>query len=615
MGRQPASGPCGGFCPYQGRRPPNFGVIWATARTQSDKENRLVLLDNVKITKASFPAASGQADDNLKIMRQAIPAGTRTISLDRLEADLAVTEAEAKPAKLPLKDQPPRIIVSNKPALLVLIDGDPALRQIDGIKLLRIINTRSLILLDKANGKYYLRMMDRWLSASKLDGSWMVAANPPAALATALKSVADNPNVDLMDHLADDLAGTVESGTLPVVYVSTVPADLIEIQGEASFAPIAGTKLLWVQNTTSQLVLDTTSQSYYVLLSGRWFRAKSLQGPWDFVAADKLPADFAKVSPTHPRGDMLSSVAGTPQAKEGLIANRVPQTATVDRKQAKLTAFYDGQPKFQPIADTQLRYAVNSPTPVIQTSANAYYAVENGVWFTAASPTGPWTVAASVPAAIYAMPPSSPLYYVTGVQVYGATPEVVYVGYTPAYFGTAVAPAGVVVFGTGWNYPPWIGNYWFGRPWTYGFGARFGWTAAGWGFGFSSGVGRPWWGPAGWHGTGGAWRSGWAGGYGGRYAGSHLSHVNFGNFNAYNRWGNNVQVNHPVNNTVNKQTNVTNQQRRLQQRDGNQERRRGPQKRRGLGKAHLGRRVEDRQHQELSGGRTAEGQERPESDG
>ena len=59
--------------------------------------------------------------------------------------------------------------------------------------------------------------------------------------------------------------------------------------------------------------------------------------------------------------------------------------------------------------------------------SSAYYAVENGVWFTSANPTGPWIVATTVPPAIYTIPPSSPIHYVTYVQVYGYTPSVVYV--------------------------------------------------------------------------------------------------------------------------------------------------------------------------------------------
>jgi hypothetical protein len=83
--------------------------------------------------------------------------------------------------------------------------------------------------------------------------------------------------------------------------------------------------------------------------------------------------------------------------------------------------------------------------------------VNNGVWFSSVVATGPWVVATSVPPVIYTIPPSSPVHYVTYVQVYGYTPSVVYVGYTPGSYGTVVSSDGVVVYGTGYYYPPYIG--------------------------------------------------------------------------------------------------------------------------------------------------------------
>ena len=47
------------------------------------------------------------------------------------------------------------------------------------------------------------------------------------------------------------------------------------------------------------------------------------------------------------------------------------------------------------------------------------------------------------------------MHYVTYVQVYGYTPSVVYVGYTPGYYGTVVsASTSTVVYGTGWYSAP-----------------------------------------------------------------------------------------------------------------------------------------------------------------
>ena len=78
-------------------------------------------------------------------------------------------------------------------------------------------------------------------------------------------------------------------------------------------------------------------------------------------------------------------------------------------------------------------------------------------------------MATSVPAAIYAIPPTAALYYVTYVQIYRVTPTYVVVGYTPGYMGSVVTPSGVVVYGTGYVYSPYIGaTVWYGPPVTYG---------------------------------------------------------------------------------------------------------------------------------------------------
>ncbi|MFO7601405.1 MAG: carbohydrate-binding family V/XII, partial [Candidatus Desulfacyla sp.] len=194
---------------------------------------------------------------------------------------------------------------------------------------------------------------------------------------------------------------------------------------------------------------------YYALLSGRWFHTKNLEkGPWEYISHDQLPPNFAKIPENHPKGAVLASVAGTPQAKEAIIDNSIPQTAQVDRRTTSLTFNYDGQPQLKGIEGTPLKYVVNAPFPVIRVDNAAWYSLKDGVWFVSHAPTGPWAVAGAVPAVIYTIPLESPLHYVTYVYVYGATAETVVVGYTPGYYGTVVAPAGVVVYGTGYVYPP-----------------------------------------------------------------------------------------------------------------------------------------------------------------
>ena len=220
-------------------------------------------------------------------------------------------------------------------------------------------------------------------------------------------------------------------------------------------------------------------------------------------------------------GDMLLSVPDTPQAREAAIANQIPQTATVQRDVQPTPVIFDGgQPQWKPIDGTALSYAPNAPTPVIRVDPKSYFMVQNGVWFVATAPGGPWAVAATVPAVIYSIPPSSPLHYVTYVRVYSSTTTTVFVGYTPGYYGTVITTDGVVVYGTGYYYPAYIGTYWYPYPPSYG-----------WGVGFTVGF---MWG----YGMGGGW--GYPCCYGGG-GGVYINHYNNIN-NSYNRWGDRAQA-------------------------------------------------------------------------
>jgi hypothetical protein len=282
------------------------------------RENRLVTLDDFQITRVTFPTVPEKAGEYMEVLRKDALHCTRIIALDRIEANLAVTDAVAKTRTVVVKNDPPQIVFSATPAILVLIDGTPILRQVEASRFLRIINTRTLILFDQAIGKYFLRLMDRWMEAPKIDGPWSVAKNPSADLDVALQFFTTDPKVDLLDNLAADIKDALENGTVPTIYVRTGPAELVETDGEPQLEPIGGTNLLWVKNSINPILVDTTDQKSYVLLSGRWFRSRSLkEGPWEFVAADRLPPDFARIPESHPRSDVLASVAGTAQGCPG----------------------------------------------------------------------------------------------------------------------------------------------------------------------------------------------------------------------------------------------------------------------------------------------------------
>ncbi len=150
---------------------------------------------------------------------------------------------------------------------------------------------------------------------------------------------------------------------------------------------------------------------------------------------------------------------------------------------------FDGAAEVALLPGTDLQYVVNSETPIIRVEGADYYGLEAGVWFTAKSLDGPWEVATSVPGLIYTIPTSLPLYYVTYVRVYGSTPEVVYDGYTPGYLGAVETTDGVVVYGTGYDYQPWIGDSWIAAPETFDLAAQSVYNpAVGYAFGFELGL-------------------------------------------------------------------------------------------------------------------------------
>jgi hypothetical protein len=480
----------------------SFGVIWFGAHTAVDAASQ-VTISALTVHKADFPLQPDRAGEFLDALRQGLAAKTWTISRQRLEADLAIERAAQQSQAQPLRNDPPSIIYSDRPAVLVLIDGAPVMRDVPTVPdLLRVVNTRALIVLDKTTGRYDLQAAGHWFTAASLDGPWSLDADPAATLERAKEQALAQDQVELLDD------GEARDGDLPAIYVSTRPTELVRTDGPPQYSPIERTQLLYVTNSPNSIFLELKSGYYYVLFSGRWYRTKTLtQGPWQYVSGASLPADFAMIPSTHPAQSVREAVPGTAEAQEAAIASSVPQVATVKRAAAKLEISYDGEPLFEPIEATTLQRVVNAPVPVIRVEWNEFYALDNGVWFVADSPYGPWNVATYVPPVIYSIPRNSPLHYVTYVRVYDSTPDVVYVGYTPGYVGSYLSADNVIVYGTGWYYSPWVGSVWYGAPVTWGFGFTIfnswwnpWWRPWGPAWGFAHAPVpclHPWWGP--WH--------------------------------------------------------------------------------------------------------------------
>ncbi|HUK82655.1 MAG TPA: carbohydrate-binding family V/XII [Verrucomicrobiae bacterium] len=461
-----------------------YGVAWFSARTEIDKVNRLVTLEDFKVTKVKFPTETALQAKFEAAIQAELPTVAKTIPLDHLEAVFAASADITKVKIAEVKNDPPHIIYTTRPSILVQIDGAPVLKAMFG-NYDRVMNTRAVLLRNNNTEWqcFFLYTAGNWYTSASIQGPWVVSSSIlPADIDEALQAALKTGQVDPATP-KQPLAAPL------VVYVETTPTELLESSGTANLESVPGTDLLYVSNSSNAIFYNLDDSNYYVLVSGRWFKAPTLYGEWTFVPAGKLPSDFAKIPPDSEKSNVLLSVPGTPQAQEAAIASTIPQTAQIYRDKAKLTVTYVGGPSFVAIPGTSLFYASNTSTPVIMVNATTFYACQGGVWFVANNSLGPWAVATTVPPVIYTIPPSCPIYYTTYVYVYGYTPTVVYVGYTPGYMGVVYTSGGTVVYGTGYYYAPVVvGTTYVSYPPTYGSGASFAMGAAvGFAFGYCAG--------------------------------------------------------------------------------------------------------------------------------
>jgi hypothetical protein len=513
---------------------PIFGVIWGEGVLETDRDSRMATLKSIKITDVKFPEVqdSSKIDALKKLIETEILKWDMEISLDELAATLEENN-QATDDKLSTK--PPKIIYMKKPASLVIIDGEPIVKKDDKMNMERVLNSPFLIVKSPENNKFYLYGDKTWYFSSSAKEGFKTTKDLPKSIKSLDESI--------RKQITENKDTAKAPNPAPEIVISTTPAELISSNGEPDFSSVPGTGLLYMSNTSNNVFMDVASQKYYVLLTGRWYTASAMTGPWTFVEADKLPADFAKIPEGSDKDEVLASVAGTDAAKDAVMDAQIPQTAKVDRKNAKVTVNYDGEPKFSKIEGTSMELAENSSVTVLK-SAGKYYAVENGVWFISDNAKGPWSVSDKRPEDVDKIPAESPAYNVKYVYIYESTPEVVYVGYTPGYTGCYVYGP-TVVYGTGYYYQPWYGAYYYPAPVTYGLSMHYN-PYSGWSMGFHVNYGMfhmSFYGGGGWYGCGGYHppygyhrHGGYYGPHGG-YGNRSTVIVNNGNINNGNIYG------------------------------------------------------------------------------
>ncbi|QRM27302.1 SH3 domain-containing protein [Microvirga sp. VF16] len=450
---------------------PVFGVIGLKGKTSYDEDAGEVVITDITVTELNF---SGLDRDELTALAvetgKILPTGPITVSETRITASLA--EQKRMTDVQGLKADPPPIFVSKSPAILLQTDGETAYAPVKGkTGLSFVVNTNWDLFRIDDGGALYLRDDTHWLSASAMTGPWTSVSELPALL----KDLPDDGNwADARGAMPPE---AYTGGAMPKVITTDKPAELILFEGEPALQDVPGTALQWASNSESDVFFDRTGKQWYVLLSGRWFRATTLEGPWTFATPD-LPADFRNIPEDAPYYAVRSSVPGTSESEEARLKASIPTTARVETGSITPTIAYAGDAQFAPIETTDLAYATNTTETVIKVGER-YFLLQDGVWFVADNPNGPWQIAREVPEAIYQIPPSSPVYNATYVRVYDTEPDAVWYSYTMGYlYGF---PAwGTYVYGTGWPYPPYWYNWagygypiYYPRPVTWGLGAYY----------------------------------------------------------------------------------------------------------------------------------------------
>lgn len=506
----------------KGRADPIFGAFWFDARIANDSDAGEATIYDVTVTEVRWPESKDAQEQRFTaIVEGAIPENGFLIATESLSASLATAEIVQQSLDN-LKNDAPEIVFAEELAVLLLYDGEPRYATIENSPYERVLNTPFAVVRKQGSRQHWLSSGTFWYVADSPMGPWMPTDSVPE---------------DLRNMLAEATENVAGANQPPAIVTADRPTELVVTAGKPDWQSLPGAELLYVQNTETAWLRELSTNNMYLLLSGRWFRSKSQNGPWTFVRSDELPASFAKIPPESDIGGLRVSVAGTEEANDAMLDAQIPQTAAIERSKASLDVEYDGKPKFEKISGTRVSYATNTAAQVLLIDGK-YYAVDAGVWFASSSATGPWVVADSIPSEeIQEIPPSSPVYNTTHVHIYESTPEVVYVGYTPGYM-YSYPYYGVPVYGTGWYYPPYYGRYYYPRPPTWGFNVGYNpWT--GWNFGLS-------W-SNGFFSMGVSWGGGYGGGYypgrccGGYYGGGYRGGntvINTGDINI----GNTVNV-------------------------------------------------------------------------
>jgi hypothetical protein len=427
-----------------------LGVLYMTAKTDVNKESNMVLISSIVIDKVHFPYEEDASIKKLEAITRSFLDPNHTLSM-ALSQVVACTPKEKTISNVEVKNDPPVIFNSTSPAVLLQLSGTPVKAATGQTNLEFILNANFPLFLDSNTNKYYLYDGLEWQTALATNGPWIFTSTLPQSI---VKLSYDAAWTNIKGGIP---AKTKPNAKFPKIFYSEKIAELILFEGKPVYTTVSGTALKFAKNTDSDLFFCSTDNQYYYLSSGRWFSSTSLNGPWIY-ASSNLPSDFLKIPHNSPASSIMAFVPGTDQAADAVMMAQIPTTKQIPSNAgSSVSITYSGTPKFEAIETTSLFYAVNTSSKVIKVSNSEYFACVDGMWFVATSPTGSWLVATYIPAEIYKIPPTSPVYNVTYVTQSQNTSGTIESSYTSGYQGVYVVNTSttvVIISGTGFYYPP-----------------------------------------------------------------------------------------------------------------------------------------------------------------
>jgi hypothetical protein len=187
----------------------------------------------------------------------------------------------------------------------------------------------------------------------------------------------------------------------PTIYVSNIPAILLQLQGESAVTDASKGGIKYVFNANWPLFQDPKTSIYYLFDGTEWQTAPQLQGPWTYT--NQLPKTLTGLAKDTNWTNVLKGAVPAPAKSSGF------PMVFYSTSPAEIILF-QGTPSMQSIPGTSLTYASNTSSHVFfSNQTSLYYFLTSGRWFSAPSVNGPWVYSTpNLPTDFANIPESSP---------------------------------------------------------------------------------------------------------------------------------------------------------------------------------------------------------------